>query len=115
MKAELWVVAIGTIAGAALAVLPTGIAPLVAAGAAIGAGWIMSLRPGLAAVLVVVPTACVGFLRVLADPDVGVGAILISTIFATVLAAVCTHIGGGMALRRRGSQEGEQTRQPGTD
>jgi hypothetical protein len=95
-------VAVGIVAGLLLLVLPGGLAPVVLIVAGLLAGWVLPQRPTAAAALFLGPTAVVGAVRVIAEDGApSVGALALSLVFAVLVVAVLTHVGAGLALRRR--------------
>jgi hypothetical protein len=104
MSGALRVVLIGLGAGAAVALLPGIVGILALIGGAVLAGWVLPEEPVKAAAFFVLPTAIVGAVRVIVDDAADVlPSLLIGVVIALVLAAIFTHVGAGIALRRQQS------------
>ncbi len=105
MSAPLRVALIGLGAGAAGAFLPDIIGRLVVFAGAVLAGWVLPGEPVKAAAFFVLPAALLSAVRFMLDDeaDVPPAAFLIAVVFALVLAAIFTHVGAGIALRRQQS------------
>lgn len=100
MDERLKPVGVGLVAGILSFALPaTGTAFIIAA--ALLAGWVLPREPMVAALLFLVPTAVVGFVRLLID-DISVsGWTLGSAVIAAVMfTAIFTHVGAAFARRR---------------
>jgi uncharacterized membrane protein len=92
----------GLAGGVLVSFLPNALGPVVVILAAFAAGWLLPRAPMKAAVLFVIPTAVVGFVRmILNDSSDAAGAFLFGLVIAVVLAAIFTHVGAGIALRRQ--------------
>ena len=95
-------VIVGVVTGLLLLVLPDGLGPVVLMVAAVLAGWVLAEEPMTAALLFLAPAVVLGTVRLLADHDApSIGALVLSFVLAVFLAAILTHAGAGMALRRR--------------
>ena len=101
MRSERGVVVVGLVAGVAVALLPEGAIPFVALAAALAAGALLSDKPMVAAVLVLVPTIVVGVARTIVDSDRNVGAMALALLSALFVAAILTHLSAGFTQRRR--------------
>ena len=95
-------VTVGAAAGLLLFVLPNGLSPIVLVSAALLAGWLLPSEPMSAALLFLLPTVVVGGIRVLAgDNTPAAGAMALGLVITVLFVAIFTHVGAGMALRRR--------------
>ena len=84
-----------------MALLPDGAGLVIVVVAALAAGWLLPHEPVKAAVLFVLPTVAIGFVRMLVDDESGAaGAFALGSAIAVVVAAIFTHVGAGIALRR---------------
>lgn len=73
--------------------------------AAFAAGWLLAEEPMAAAMLFMLPAVVLGALRVLVDGESGsFGALAFGLVLAVMFAAFFTHIGAGVALRRRNAE-----------
>ena len=95
-------VLVGAGAGLLLLVLPDGAGGVVVVLAALLAGWILPQAPMAAAVLFLVPTVVLGTVRLLVDDgSIGLGSAVFALLTAVLVIAIVTHVGAGLALRRR--------------
>ena len=94
-------VLVGAAAGLLLLLLPAGAAFVVVIAGALLAGWLLPRAPMKAAVLFIVPTAVMGIVRLVTDDESDVGALIVALVVSTILAAILTHVGAGIALRRQ--------------
>lgn len=102
MNPHLRVAAVGLLTGAVAAVLPGIVGTLVLIAGAMLAGWLLPSEPMKAAALFVLPAALVGAVRIVLDDTSEVlPALLVGVLLALVLAAIFTHVGAGIALRRQ--------------
>lgn len=101
MRSERGVVAVGLVAGVAVALLPEGAVPLVAIAAALTAGALLPAKPMLAAVLVLLPTVVVAVVRAALDSDRNLGGLAMALLGALFIAAILTHVSAGVAVRRQ--------------
>lgn len=102
MDARWWPVGFGLAAGVLAGFLPQALGSVVWIVAALAAGWMLPRAPMLAAALFVLPSIVVGIFRlILSDASDALGAFAIGVAVAIVLAAMFTHIGAGIALRRK--------------
>ena len=93
---------VAVVAGVLLLVGPSGMGPVIVIAAALLAGWLLPREPMTAAVLFLVPTFAVGAIRLLVDDDgLSTGALAFGAVSAIFLVAILTHVGAGVALRRR--------------
>ncbi len=92
----------GLAAGLLVAFLPDVLGPVVLVVAALFAGWILPGAPMKAAALFVLPTIVIGFVRmILDDASDAAGAFAFGAVIAVAVAAIFTHVGAGVALRRQ--------------
>ncbi len=102
VNAHLRVAVVGLLTGAVAAILPDIVSTLVLIAGAMLAGWLLPSKPMKAAALFVLPAALVGAVRIILDDASDVlPALLIGVLLALVLAAIFTHVGAGIALRRQ--------------
>lgn len=95
-------IAAGLVAGLVSAVVPDTIGLVVLLVATLAAGWLLPEAPVRAALLFVLPAVAIGLVRmVVGDRSDAVGAFIVGSIVAVVVAAIFTHVGAGLALRRR--------------
>lgn len=95
-------VIIGLAAGVLSVVLPSGLAPVVAIAGALLAGWVLPTMPVMAAILFLAPALAVGAVRLLADDRRGnLAGIALGIVLAIAFTAILTHVGAGLALRRK--------------
>ena len=95
-------VLVGAGAGLLLFVLPDGAGALVIVIAALLAGWVLPQAPMAAATLFLAPTVVLGTVRlVLDDGSIGLGSAVFALVTAILVTAIFTHLGAGLALRRR--------------
>jgi len=95
-------VIVGVAAGLLVLVLPGGLGPGVVIAAALLAGWLLPREPVIAAALFLAPGIAGATVRVLLDDDgPPLGALVLSFVLAVLFVAILTHVGAGMALRRR--------------
>lgn len=88
-------------AGLASALVPGAVGVVVLLVAAVTAGWLFPEAPMRAAMLFVLPAVGIGFVRMLLDDrSDAVGAFTVGSVLAVVVAAIFTHLGAGLALRR---------------
>ena len=81
---------------------PSGLGPVILVAAALVAGWLLPREPLMAAVVFLVPTLAVGVIRLLIDDETpSAGPLAFAAGSAIFIAAILTHLGAGMALRRR--------------
>lgn len=93
-------VGVGLATGLALFLLPEAVGlPILLLGAVL-AGWLLPTAPLAAAALFLVPTAVLGAVRLLSDDAGSAGTLVGALVSAVLVAAVCTHVGAGLALRR---------------
>lgn len=93
---------IGLFAGGAGAALPGGAGAIVLVAGAVMAGWVLPSEPMRAAVLFVLPAIVIGAVRIVLNDETDVlPALLVGSIVALFVAAVFTHVGAGVALRRQ--------------
>lgn len=102
MDPRLGPVGAGLAAGLLAALLPDGVGVVVILVAALVAGWLLPDAPMKAAVLFVLPAVAIGFARmILDDRSDAAGAFAFGSVVAVVVAAIFTHVGAGIALRRK--------------
>lgn len=98
-------VALGVGAGLFQVVVPEGLGFVVVILAAFAAGWFLAEEPMAAALLFMLPAVVLGVLRVLVDGEsASFGALAFGLVLAVMFAAFFTHIGAGVALRRRSAE-----------
>ena len=94
-------VGFGIAGGLLAAFLPGALGPAALVIAALLAGWVLPRAPMEAAALFVLPTLLIGVGRmILDDASDAAGAFAVGAVMAVVFAAIFTHVGAGMALRR---------------
>jgi len=99
-------VIVGVVAGLLLVLVPAGLGPVVVIAAALLAGWLLPREPMVAALLFAVPGMVGTTVRVLVEDDPpSLGALVLAFVFAVFFAAILTHVGAGLALRRRSVSE----------
>jgi hypothetical protein len=95
-------VVVAVAAGILSLVLPGELTPVVVIAGALVAGWFLPGEPVVAAALFLVPGVVAGTLRILIDGDApSIGALALVLLCAVLFVAVLTHLGAGLALRRR--------------
>ena len=95
-------VVVGVAAGILSLVLPGGLTPLVVIVAALVAGWLLPGEPVVAAALFLAPGVVAGTVRVLIDGDApSIAALALVLLCAVLFVGILTHLGAGLALRRR--------------
>ena len=95
-------VIVGLAAGILSVVLPSGLTPAVAIAGALLAGWVLPAMPVMAAILFLAPALVVGAVRLLADDSSGnLAGIALGIVLAVAFTAILTHVGAGLALRRK--------------
>lgn len=95
-------IGVGLAGGLLVSFLPDVLGPVVLISAALLAGWILHRAPMKAAALFVLPTIVIGFVRmILNDASDAAGAFAFGAVIAVVVAAIFTHVGAGIALRRQ--------------
>ena len=93
---------LGVLAGLVQFALPEFLGVLVLIAAALAAGWMLPEQPMKAALLFLAPAVVLGAVRLLIDGDSSViGPLIFGLILAVMFVAFFTHIGAGIALRRR--------------
>lgn len=105
MDRRLLPVALGLGTGIVQFALPDALGMLVVVVAALAAGWLLPEAPMQAALLFLVPSVVFGAVRVLLDGEAPVGTLLFGLVLAAMFTAVCTHVGAGIALRRRAAEQ----------
>ena len=95
-------VLVGVVAGVLLLVLPTGLGPVVLVAAALLAGWLLPREPMVAAAVFLAPGILAAAVRVLLEDDArSLGALALAFVLSVFFVAIFTHVGAGLALRRR--------------
>ncbi|MEO6318718.1 MAG: hypothetical protein ABIP36_08040 [Acidimicrobiales bacterium] len=93
---------VGAGAGLLLFVLPGAVGSLIIILAALLAGWVLPKAPMAAAALFLAPTVALGAVRLLVDDgSVGLGSVVFALVTAVAVTAIFTHVGAGLAQRRR--------------
>lgn len=99
-------VSLGVGAGLVQFAAPESLGFLIVIIAAIAAGWSMADEPMKAAVLFLLPTILLGAARLLfGDASVSAGVLVLALVVAVMFTAIFTHLGAGIALRRRGAAQ----------
>lgn len=92
----------GLAGGILVSFLPDALGPVALIVAALIAGWLMPRAPMKAAVLFVLPTVVIGFVRmILDDASDAAAAFAFGIVVAVAVAAIFTHVGAGVTLRRQ--------------
>lgn len=99
--------ALGLAAGVVQFALPESLGILVVIVAAFAAGWVLPEEPITAALLFLLPAIVLGTARALLGDEVGsVAPLVFGLAIAAMFTAFLTHIGAGVALRRRNAEQG---------
>jgi hypothetical protein len=97
-------VALGLGSGLVQLIVPDAVGVVVVILAAFAAGWSLPEEPMAAALLFTFPAIVLGALRLVIDGEAdSLGALAVGLVLAAMFAAFFTHIGAGVALRRRGT------------
>ncbi len=95
-------IGVGLAGGLLVPFLPDVAGAVVLCVAALVAGWILPRAPMKAAALFVLPTIVVGLVRMIVnDASDAAGAFAFGAVIAVAVAAIFTHVGAGIALRRQ--------------